>query len=244
MDIGKSFSFQFEDNQWISKLGLGALIAIIPILNFAWSGYMVGILRNVMNGVKDPLPNWDGLERKFIDGVILFAASIIYALPILLVLCLPMGFFAASGAFSGSDNLQDLSGIIASVGSVVFFGLLCLFVLYGLALSIVYPAILVIFSREGTFASCFKFQDIFGIIGKDPGAFFTAWLVSFLGGMVVGMVIGLISAFVGWIPCIGWVASLILSLGTTVYVSSIYAHIFGQFGALTIAGRNQSIQTV
>jgi len=49
MNIGKSFSFMFEDKQWVSKLGLGALITFIPILNFAWTGYMVGVIRNVMN---------------------------------------------------------------------------------------------------------------------------------------------------------------------------------------------------
>lgn len=238
MDIGKPFSFQFEDNQWISKLGIGAIVSAIPILNFAWSGYMVGILRNVMNGVKNPLPAWDDLERKLIDGLILFAAGIIYALPILLIICLPLGFFAVSGVLSGSNELQDLSEIIAGVGGVAFFGLLCLFTLYGLILSVVYPAILVIFSREGTFASCFKFQEIFGIIGKNPGPFFTAWLISFLGGIGVGLIIGFVSAVVGWIPCIGWIASLVLGLGTTVYVATIYAHLFGQFGALTY-GQNQ-----
>ncbi len=213
MDIGKPFSFQFEDNQWISKLGIGAIVSAIPILNFAWSGYMVGILRNVMNGVKNPLP-------------------------VLLIICLPLGFFAVSGVLSGSNELQDLSEIIAGVGGVAFFGLLCLFTLYGLILSVVYPAILVIFSREGTFASCFKFQEIFGIIGKNPGPFFTAWLISFLGGIGVGLIIGFVSAVVGWIPCIGWIASLVLGLGTTVYVATIYAHLFGQFGALTY-GQNQ-----
>ena len=47
MDIGKVFSYQFEDRQWITKLGLGALISLVPILNVAITGYMVGIIRNV-----------------------------------------------------------------------------------------------------------------------------------------------------------------------------------------------------
>jgi len=36
MDVGKSFSFQFEDKEWLNQLGLGAIIALAPILNFAW----------------------------------------------------------------------------------------------------------------------------------------------------------------------------------------------------------------
>ena len=38
MDISKAFSFQFEDKQWINKLGIGAVISIVPISNFALSG--------------------------------------------------------------------------------------------------------------------------------------------------------------------------------------------------------------
>ena len=56
MNIEKSFTFPFEDKQWISKLGLGAVIGLVPILNFAWSGYMIGIIRNVMNNMTEPLP--------------------------------------------------------------------------------------------------------------------------------------------------------------------------------------------
>ena len=64
MDINKSFSFAFEDNQWVSKFSMGALITLIPILNFAWTGYMVQLMRNVMNNVTEPLPTWDDLGKK------------------------------------------------------------------------------------------------------------------------------------------------------------------------------------
>ncbi|MCC7512114.1 MAG: DUF4013 domain-containing protein, partial [Anaerolineae bacterium] len=83
MDINKAFTYPFEDKQWISKLGMGAIIGLIPILNFAWTGYMVGLLRNVSNGEAEPLPNWDNIEKKFMDGLILAAAGLVYGLPIL-----------------------------------------------------------------------------------------------------------------------------------------------------------------
>ncbi len=56
MKIGEAFSFQFEDIQWPTKLGIGALISLVPILNFAVVGYEVGIVRNVAAGVQEPLP--------------------------------------------------------------------------------------------------------------------------------------------------------------------------------------------
>ena len=55
MNLGKAFSYQFEDKQWASKLGLGGLITLVPILNFAWYGYMVDLIRNVADGVAEPV---------------------------------------------------------------------------------------------------------------------------------------------------------------------------------------------
>ena len=68
MNINKAISYPFEDKQWISKLGLGAVIGMIPILNFALSGYLVDILRNVFSGAAEPLANWHNVDKKFMEG--------------------------------------------------------------------------------------------------------------------------------------------------------------------------------
>jgi hypothetical protein len=233
VDIGKSFSFPFEDQEWLSKLGLGAVISIVPILNFAWSGYMVGIIRNVISNVAEPLPTWDDLDKKFNDGLLLFGAGIIYALPILAALCLPLSVMTFSGFLAGNSDLQNIARTLEEAGGVLFFGLLCVFALYGVALSIIYPAILVIFAREGTFASCFKFREILDLISKNVGAFFTAWAMGLVAGLAIGLAIGIVNTIIGWIPCIGWIASIVLSFGSGVYISAVYAHLFGQFGETT-----------
>jgi hypothetical protein len=231
MNIETSFRFPFEDKQWFSKLGLGALITMVPILNFAWSGYLVEIIRNVMKHTTEPLPNWDNLDKKFMDGLVLFAAGLVYASPILILVCLPLSITAFSGLLSGNSNLEDIARAVAGVGGVLFYGLLCLFILYAIVLSVIYPAILVMFSREGTFASCFKLREVFDLISKNAGPFFTAWGLSLLCGFAVGLVIGFANLVFGWVFCIGWVISLGLSLGSGVYTAAVYAHLFGQFGA-------------
>lgn len=240
MDIGKSFSFPFEDNQWISKLGLGAVIAMVPILNFAWTGYMVELIRNVMNGVAQPLPTWDDVGKKFTDGLILTVAGLVYALPMLLVICLPMGFMVVPAIMSGNRDLESLSNAIASAGSVLFLCLLCVFVIYALLLSVVYPAILIVFSREGTLASCFKFREVFDLIGKNMTPFLTAWGVSLAASFGVGLVAGIAQTVLLIIPCIGQIASFLLTIGIVVYTSSVYAHLFGQFGR-TATGQDSMV---
>lgn len=232
MDIGKSFSYPFEDRQWLSKLGLGAIIAMVPILNFAWSGYMVGILRNMISNVQEPLPNWDDFGKKFMDGLILFLAGLVYALPIVVLSCLPLGFMTIPAIMSGNQDLQGLAEGLAGVGGVLFTGMMCVLVVYGLVLSVIYPAILVVFAREGTFASCFRFGEVFGLISKHAGPFFTAWGISILAGLAVGLVASTVSMVLGLIPCLGWILSLAISLGIVVYTSAIYSHLFGQFGQI------------
>ena len=242
MDIGKSFSFQFEDNQWVSKLGLGAVITMVPILNFAWSGYMVELLRNVMNGTAQPLPNWDDIGKRFMDGLILTVAGLVYALPMLIVICLPMGFMVVPAIMSGNRDLESLANALASAGSILFLCLLCVFMVYALVLSVIYPAILIVFAREGTLASCFKFREVFDIISKNMSPFLTAWGVSIAAGFGISLVVGVAQAILNFIPCIGQLAALVLSIGIIVYTSTVYAHLFGQFGRAVFGG-NQMVQT-
>jgi hypothetical protein len=230
MDAGKSFSFPFEDRDWPSKLSLGALISIVPVLNFAWSGYLVGIIRNVMNNSTELLPTWDDLGKKFNEGLILFGASLIYAFPLLIAVCLPLGVSASSDLFAGNSNFQDLSQRLIEAGGALLFCMLCFLVVYGLVLSIAYPAILVLFAREGTFASCFKLGEAFRMISRNPAAFFTAWGISLVASIGVGLITGFVNLIFSWVPCIGWIVGMVLSFATGAYITAVYAHLFGQFG--------------
>ena len=240
MDAEKSFTYPFEDKEWTSKLGLGALISMVPILNFAWSGYLVGILRNMINHAVEPLPIWDDLGKKFSDGLTLFAAGLVYALPILIPLLLPLGVVVSSGLSSGIRNMQDIGQTLTEAGGALFFCLLCVLLLYGLVLSVIYPAILVQFAREGTFASCFKLNEAFGMIRKNAVAFFTAWGLSLAASIGVGLIVGFVNLVVGWVPCIGWIVGLVLTLASGIYSTVVYAHLFGQFGRI-VFGRNYPV---
>jgi hypothetical protein len=126
--------------------------------------------------------------------------------------------------------MQDFNQIIAEAGGILFFGLICVLLLYGLILSILYPAILVLFAREGTFASCFRLREALALISKHAGPFFTAWVLSLVASLGAGLLVGFVNLVVGFVPCIGWIVGLVLSLVSGVYASAVYAHLFGQFG--------------
>ena len=234
MNIEKSFTFPFEDKQWTSKLGLGAVITIVPILNFAWSGYMVDIIRNVMNDIAEPLPTWDDLGRNFMEGLILFAASLIYALPILLLLCLPLTVMGFSGVLAGDSSMEEIAQSIAAAGGALFFCLLCVFFLYSLVLSVIYPVVLIMFARERTFASCFKVGAAFNLISRNAGPFFIAWGLSLATSLGVGLVMGTITTILNFSPCLGQILGLAVSLMGAVYIAVVSAHLFGQFGRAAV----------
>ncbi len=229
MKISESFSYQFEDNQWPTKLGLGALLSLVPILNFALAGYEVAIIRNVAAGDAEPLPHWDDLGQKFLDGLILWLAGLIYAAPIIILVCLPLGVLAASGALSQNSNTETLGRPIAGAGIVLLACFLAIMIAYSLLLSVIRPVILVIFSRDGTFASCFRLGEIVQLVSRQPANFATIWLVVIAAGLAVGLIVGFVGAIIGWIPCIGWAASALLGLGSAIYIITVDGYLFGQF---------------
>jgi hypothetical protein len=230
MDIGKSITFVTEDEKWLEKLGIGALVAAVPILNFAWTGFMVDVMRNVAAGEARPLPGWSDLGEKFVRGLVVTIAGLIYALPAILVGCLLAGLsfvplFAAGQG--GSDFSEEMA--LGSTGLLIALG--CCLGLFGLLLSFIFPAVFINYSRKGTFGSCFQLGEIIRLITANLGEFVTAWVVTVAAGFLVGLVIGAAGMLVGWIPCIGWIILWAMSAIAGAYLGVVYAHLFGQVGA-------------
>jgi len=100
----------------------------------------------------------------------------------------------------------------------------------------------VMFSREGTFASCFKLGEAFALISKNAGPFFTAWILSVAASLGAGLLVGFVNMVVGFVPCVGWIVGLALSMISGVYATAVYAHLFGQFGRAAFAG--ERVRTV
>jgi hypothetical protein len=231
MNLEKALTYPFEDKQWASKIGMGALISIVPILNFAWIGYIVGLIHRVIKGDPLPLPGWDDLGKKFIEGLILFLAGLVYALPAILLIG-GMLVIWLPAILAGGNYTQDVTNALIATGSVISLSLICFLILYGLALSIAFPAIYVEYALKGTFASCFDFKDIFARIKKNAGAFFTAWGVYLGISIGASLAAGIVGALLGWIPCLGQLIGFLVGLAAGLYVQLVYAHLFGQYGAM------------
>ena len=237
MNIQKALTYPFEDKQWTGKIGIGVLISIVPILNFAWLGYILELMRQVIKGNPLPMPDWNNLGKKFMDGLFLFLAGFVYALPVILLIGIPLTVMIVPAILAGNSNNQSIASAIATAGSMVAMCLTCVFLLYALALSVLFPAIYVEYAAKGTFASCFNFKDIFVQIGKNTGVYFTAWGVYLGVAIGASLVGGIIGGLLGWIPCLGQLIAVVVGVASGIYALLVFAHLFGQYGAMDAEDR-------
>ena len=216
MDINKAVTYVFEDERWIVKTLIGAglmLLSVFIIPIFFINGYLLRIVRNVMDGQPQPLPEWDNWGDMFRDGLNLIIAELVYTLPIWLGFCLVSVFFLPAAFSEG-----DISGIFAAIGGLAAMVLLCLMVLFAIAYALIGPAITIQYARTDSLSACFQFSEIVEMTREHLGDIILAMVVILGASLVLGLV--------GWIPFIGW----IISLAAGIYVTFVTGHLFGQIG--------------
>jgi hypothetical protein len=213
MDVGKSFSFVFEDDQWITKILLAAAILLLGIL-FSWllliplilafallSGYGVEITRRVLHGQLSGLPEWDNWGQLIAEGIKVIVIGIVYALPmIILSICMgiPIGILA--------ENAEGLSTLFSVLLSFVSL-------LYAIAMSIVLPAAIAFYVAHDDLGAAFRFGEVFAFVRDSLSTylitFLMSWVAQFIGQL------GSIICGVGW-------------LATVPYAYMVTGHLYGQ----------------
>ena len=172
MDIGKSFTFLFDDEAWLSKLVIGALVAIIPIVNLASLGYIIHLIRNVRDGLAQPLPEWGGnFGEFFMDGLKVFVGLVVYYLPMLV----PIGFVAVITAALGTTGSDTAETILPFI--VLCFQ--CFIFILGIAPYLLMPAIFVRYAERGEIGAMFQPGEVWAFIQRDMGSYLIVLLLSF-----------------------------------------------------------------
>lgn len=209
LDIGKAFTYVFEDEGWVTKILLGGVFVLLSFILIGIPfiiGYAVETVQNVMAGRPRPLPEWDQLGDKFTKGLVLAIALVIWSIPAMLLSWI-------GTAFQAFADSQD-------AGAMVAVGLLfsCVSGLYGLAIWLVQPAIWIKFAERPELGSAFKFNEIFSLITSNIG--------NYLVVLVLTIVTGIIAAF-------GFIALCVGILFTAFWAQLVNAHLYGQFGGGT-----------
>lgn len=230
MDINKAIRFVTEDKQWITKLIIGVLMTLLGFLivpALILQGYLIKIIRQVMNGQWDGLPEWEDWGELLRDGFFVTVAQIVYTLPFIILMTI--GGLATGGLASISGS-EDVAAVVASGGGLMLF---CLVMLFVVALLFLTPAILIQYAIKDDFGATFRFGEVFGIIRNHTADILIALLVSLVAAFVISLVIGVLSL----IPCLGWIAAFVIGLAVGPYVSFITAHLYGQIAAKVLGNK-------
>jgi hypothetical protein len=233
IDIGKAFRHLFDDPDWKTKMLLGALLVIVPILNFVVMGYEVRVIRNVSKGEGRPMPAWDDFGGLFSDGLQLGLARLVYILPTLIFILpffflffLPILLAIVTGG--DSDALDRLFGAALGIGFLIAFAGFGLTMIYSVLVGLLMPAVTAHFVKRNTFAACFELRAIFDFIRRDVSTYLTVWVASLLAGLAVAGVY----MVVNFIPCIGSLFAIPVSMAGGFFIFMVNGHAIGQALAL------------
>ncbi len=214
MDIGKSFTYVFEDKNWIMKVLIGGIVLLIPIVDFAVYGYMLTTLKNVADGQPNPLPEWSDFGAHFMKGLYAFIGVLIYFLPAILIYCcvfaLSFGMTAATSSGNGSNAGSSLGGILG----IITLCLNCILAIYALVAGLTLYAPLTRFAMSANQLSLFwDFRGNFAFIQKNLTNYIIALLIAWVASFIAGF--GIILCIVG-------------VLFTTFWATLVAANVFGQ----------------
>jgi len=193
-------------------LFVGALAAaciLAAILGSFYQGYMVRIYRG-----EDPLPAVDGFMELFSDGIRYLVITIIYAIPVLLILLVSMGALILAVLSAG----PDMSNIFALLGGAIA-GLITALVV-GFVLTLFHYIGVVRFARMGKIREAFNFAEIRDTISR------IGWGPYILAVIILFVIVILVSTVLAFIPFIGPVIQVILapvlSIFSARYITLVY----------------------
>lgn len=230
MDVNKSIRYVFDDKQWISKLVIGALLSMLGFLivpALILQGYVVKIIRGVMNGDRDSLPEWDNWGELLRDGFFVTVAQLVYTLPFIILMI--VGGLATGGLASVTGN-NDLAAVAATGGGIL---LMCLILLIVIAFLFLTPAILIQYAIKDDFGATFRFGEVFDIIRNNMADILIAFLVTLVAAFAVSLIIGVLSI----IPCLGWIAAFLIGLAVGPYISYVSGHLYGQIAGKILGNK-------
>ncbi len=203
MDIGRAFSYLFDDREWFNKVAITAILTVASILFtplliglLGWAallGYTVELVRNVRLGARHPLPRWGDFNRFISVGANVLVAVIVYSLPNLVLGC-------TSGILA--QNMG--SGLI---GSTLVLGLSCclfpLLLIYNLVTVPMLAVGIGRYTEDPRINVFFEFSFLFDTLRQHSDKLIQWWLAVIVADLVF-LVLGVIPVL-GWLVLAGLV---------------------------------------
>ncbi len=209
MDVGRAFSFVFEDTDWIKKLAVIGLLSLIPIVGwFLLAGWTLETTRRVIKGDPTPLPDLSDFGLLFSNGLKVFAVVFVAMIPAFLI-SLPGGIIAGL-----AGNSREFGGIAMAI-SMLFN---CLSLLYSLLLMIYLPAALGALADTDEVGRALNPASVLALVRAAPATYIIVALLSLVASIIGGL--GAIACFIGVIITYPYGAALMAHLMGQAYVEA------------------------
>jgi hypothetical protein len=218
----------------LTKLVIGIVLSIIPVVNWIARGYALECSGVGKYKPSKNMPDWKDFVDYLIKGFVSYVIGIVYMIPALIVVMVVAAFALSSilASFLGvsPDTISSIMSGSASneqIASMAQQGMLMalpalitaapailLAVLLALIASYLIPIATMNYLKNKSFSKAF---DLSFIISK---ALTTRYLIVWILASVIA---GLITAFLGFIPFIGYAVGFFIS---EVVIWSLYGQIF------------------
>ncbi|MFA5296059.1 MAG: DUF4013 domain-containing protein [Methanoregulaceae archaeon] len=218
--LGDSFEYAKEAvwGKWMKWILLIISSIIFPLI----LGYVMEIYRG-----QKPAPELKNWGRLFIDGLKYIVASIIYMIPVLVVIIVfgGLAFFSViqQAAMSGDPDffLTNTELLVPIIG--MFFAGLFIAVILGIIISLFMYIGIIRMARTDRFGEAFNFSGILETIRRIGwGSYILALIVLF----VVMVVLAIVLAIVMSIPFIGWIIYLFLIPLLTIFQARYMVQVY------------------
>jgi hypothetical protein len=231
MDIGLSFSFAFQDEKWVQKILIGAVIVLVGIITFGIGllplmGWGLAVARRLIRDEYPVLPEWQDFGQLFMDGLKLFALGLVWALPII-VLSACIGVFSALSGGAAIPSEGYSPGAQSAFGSLLSAVISCISLPYGLAISILMPAAMGILADTGDFGRALNPSNAFQLVRDNVGTYLLAWFIGAVA-LFVAEIVGTIACGIGLLPALA-------------YATAVVGHLYGQ--AYRLSGASAPVVT-
>jgi hypothetical protein len=190
--IGRSFTYMFQDKDWVQKILIGAVFGLLSLVVIGIPfvlGYLLQVARQASQGKELPLPAWDDLGEKFVSGLLFIIIGVIYSVPLAIVYIVLL--------------------LIPCLGWLAMIFL-------AISVAIIVPYVAVRFARSGNIGDAFDISGMWTFLQRNFGNLVLVWLMSVVLHIIAWF--GLLALIVGVLFTMFWAELAIFYLyGRVVY---------------------------
>jgi hypothetical protein len=210
MDFGTAFSYAFQDEEWLKKIAIGAVLVLTGIGMIPVLGWMMEIVRRSKDGDYS-LPDWADFGTLFVDGLKAMAVGLIWAIPGIVI----------GGCIGGGVAMigQDSGDAMVFGGYALTILSSCVALPYYLALLLLMPPMIGVLSDTGNFGEALNPANSFKLFRNNIGGYLIALVVQMFGFPILTS-IGAIACGVGMFPAAAYGYTIIGNLYGQAYAAA------------------------